>query len=230
MSIELSQRRSDSALAAIAVSLAAAGLVSEVAMHVYGDDWLYGLVPLVNLAYEGNLPTWYASILLFVCAVLLFLISRLHFDRSGPYRRHWLVLGFLFLYISIDEAAVIHEMLNEPLREAFRLGGVLYYGWVLPVGAGVLLVGLAYLGFLRHLGRRFRRWFVVSGAVYVGGALGTELPVSAWYDAHGGDNLGYGLLNLLQESMEIAGASLFCAALVRYIAAEFGAVRLELGK
>lgn len=51
----------------------------------------------------------------------------------------------------------------------------------------------------------------------MGGAFGTEFVISYWWDTHG-DGLMNGSLNVAQESMEIAGASLFLAALLRHMA------------
>jgi len=213
-------------LAAVFAGLVACGTAAEIALNVGGLRSAFGLVPLFNLSYEGNLPTWYASLLLLACAALLFLIGQLAASGRLPYRWHWRCLGLIFLYISIDEAVMIHESLNAPLRDALALGGIFYFAWVIPFALLLLVLFLAYLRFLLRLPRRFGALFVLAGAVYVGGALGTELPISAWYEVHGGDNLVYGLLNLGQESLEILGASIFCAALVGYLAAQFGTLRI----
>ncbi len=191
--------------------LTAAGLLSEAARANSGG--LPELAAFANLSVEGNLPTWYASMLLLACSGLLFAIARAERRDRG----YWLGLAVAFLYISVDELAVIHETLNEPLRQAFGLGGVLYFGWILPFGAVVLALGLLYVRFLGRLPATVRLLFVTAGLVYVAGAAGTELPVGAWYARHGGDNLVYGLLNLWQEALEILGLSIFCSGLFAHI-------------
>ncbi len=228
MQITFSLTRINWVLGTLLVFLTLAGLASELSIHLFDDAWGVGLVPLVNLGFEGNLPTWYSSTLLFVCAALLAVIAWVKLGARAAYRAHWTALAVIFVYLSIDESVVIHEMLNEPLTEAFDLGGVLYFSWVLPFGALVLVFVLSYLGFVAHLPARFRVLFVLAGAVYVGGALGTELPISYWYDRHGGDNLVYGLLNVGQESLEILGATIFCSSLLAYIRAEIGELRIAL--
>ncbi len=228
MPITFSLTKINRLLAILFVVLTLAGFVSEVSIHALDDDWGFGLVPLVNLSYEGNLPTWYSAILLFVCALLLTVIARVKLAGGLAYRRHWAVLGAIFLYLSLDEAVVIHEMINQPLTESLGLGGVLTFSWVLPFGLLVLIFAACYLRFLGHLPARTRRRFVLAGVIYVGGALGTELPVGWWYDRHGGDNLTYGLLNVAQESLEILGATIFCAALLAYIHQEVGELRIGL--
>ena len=210
--------------------LTLAGLASELSIHLFDDEWGFGLVPLVNLGFEGNVPTWYSSTLLFAAAALLAAIAWTRLHRRSAYGRHWAVLAVIFLYLSIDESVVIHELINQPLGAALELGGMLYFAWVLPFGVLVVTFVLGYLGFLRHLPRRWRVWFVLAGAIYVGGALGTELPIGYWVDRHGGDNLTYGLLNVGQESLEILGATIFCCALLSYIRDEIGELRIAFSR
>ena len=222
----VSSKAVGSILGSAFVLLFLCGAAAAIALDTRGVGFAYGLVPLMDLSYEGNIPTWYSSLLLFACACLLLLIGQLTSQDGQPYRWHWRLLGLIFLYISIDEAVMIHESLNTPVRTALGVGGVFYFAWVVPFAAVLAGLPLVYLKFLLSLPPRFRILFVIAGAVYVGGALGTELPISAWYEAYGGDNLVYGLLNLAQEGLEILGASLFCWTLIDYLAAQFGGLRI----
>ena len=200
-------------------------LCSELLLYDEGLNPNAAWPQLINLSYEVNLPTWYSSMLLLTCALLLFVIYRAESRVGAPFRRHWAGLAVIFLYISIDEAVIIHEMLNGPLRDALNLGGVFYFAWVLPVALFLLLFLITYLRFLFWLPVRTARLIFAAGAVYTMGALGTELPVSFWYAQHGGDNLIYGLMNAIQESMEIIGASMFCFALFAYLGDRIGRLR-----
>ena len=202
------------------------GLFAEVVMQEGGFGPDAAWAELLNLSYEVNLPTWYSSMLLLTCALLLLLIRHVEQRRGAGFGWHWAGLALAFLYISMDEAVIIHEMLNGPLRAAFDLDGVLYFGWVVPVGLGLVVFGLSYLRFLAALPRRHAALFVTAGAVYVFGAIGTELPVSLWYAQHGGDNQTYGLMNAIQEILEIIGVSIFCYALADYLARVIGPLTL----
>ena len=229
MRVELPLRGVDRLLGVILITLFVLGLAAEIVLHGIGDKHFFGLVPLLNLSFETNLPTWYSSVVLLACATLLASIGWARRSQGAPYVRHWLLLAVLFLYISLDETIQIHEHLNDPIRESLELSGGLYFAWVLPVGGLLVILGLSYLGFLRHLDPLDRRRFVVAGIVYVGGAMGTEFLVSAWYADHGGSNLVYGLINLVQESLEILGASMFLSALLAYIGTHIGPLRFRLG-
>jgi hypothetical protein len=173
------------------------------------------VLEFLSLSYERNLPTWYASGLLLCCALALAAIARYAALTGAPRRRHWWGLAAAFLYLSMDESVGLHEHLSDWVH----LHGVLYFSWVVPAGAAVLAFALAYLPFLAHLPERPRRQFLVAGALYVTGALGMELPLGYWTELHGNDNLVYALIDLVEESLELLGASLFLAALVEYLEA-----------
>ncbi len=221
MHLGLTRRKINLVLAGAFLLLFGLGTASEIALNIYGVRDFFGLLRVVNLSYEGNLPTWYSSLLLFSCAAVLFLIAQLTAKAGASYVWHWRALGLIFLYISLDEAVMIHETFNSPLRAALEFDGIFYFAWVVPFAGLLAILLLAYLRFLLDLPRRFRVLFILAGAVYVGGALGTELPISAWYEMHGGDNTVYGLMNLAQEPLEILGASIFLSALLGYLAAAF---------
>ncbi len=85
---------------------------------------------------------------------------------------------------------------------------------------------LSYWLFLAHLPRNTRIRFIQVGAVFVGGALGVELVLGYWTDLHDSSNLGYGIIDWVEESMELTGAGLFLSALVAVLANETGQLRL----
>jgi len=228
MPITVSLARVNWTLGLIVVALTFLGLVSEVLLSVYQEDWAFGLVPLLNLSYSANIPTWYSSILLLACAGLLGGIAWIKLGQDAPYGRHWTALALILGYLSINELVRIQEVINPALTDTYHLNGLFTLSWVFPFSILVALFALAYLGFLRHLSHRFQVWFGTAGALYVGGALGTELLISLWYGSHGGDNLVYGLLNLAQASFEIVAVTVFLSALLAYISTEIGELRINL--
>jgi hypothetical protein len=168
------------------------------------------LLPMFSLSYEQNIPTWYSSALLFACSLLLALRALGSVRSQAGYVRHWWLLAAGFLYISLDETASIHEGASQ----FFDLGGVLFFGWVIPAGIIVLALGVAYLRFLTHLPRRTRVQFIVAGAIYVSGALLVELPLGSWTERHGSDNFGYAAIDWVEETMELLGVTLFLLSLL----------------
>lgn len=211
--------------------LAAAGVVSLFGLaaelvHQIAPSVRSPLLPMFSLSVEANFPTWYAAGLLASCGLALLLIAAGVRQSGAPFRRHWAFLGGLFLYMSLDEAVELHEHLGELVALEGQLHGVLYFSWVVPAAAVVVLLGLAYLRFLKHLPATTRWRFVLAGALYVGGALVVELPLGWWAERAGRDNLVYGLIDWVEETCELFGATLFLASLLAYIGETYGELRL----
>jgi hypothetical protein len=166
------------------------------------------LVQHLSLSYEGNVPTWFATVLLFSCALAAARIAR----EAVAFRKHWWGVAAVFAYASLDEAAELHEHLGGQ----FDFRGVLYFDWV--IWAAVLLVALAivFWPFVRALEPKTRTRLIVAGAIYIGGAVLMELPLGWWTDRAGPDTLGYALIDWVEETMELAGASLALLALLRH--------------
>jgi hypothetical protein len=166
---------------------------------------------------EGNIPTYFNSILLFIPAVLLAIIAVWKNSRMDRFRFHWMLLALLFLLLSFDEAAVLHEKLIKPMRAALDLGGIFYFGWVIP---GLIIVGLLAIAFLRfflHLDRRFKVLFFVSMTLYFGGVLGGEMVSGYFAESLGQKNFIYAAVASMEESVEMIGASFFIFSLLKYI-------------
>lgn len=204
--MQLATRSLHRPLVATSLFFAAAGLLAELLRARLGTHPAFSLL---SLSHEGNLPSWYASALPLICAALLLWISA----TESTDRRHWQLLALGFLAISIDETVGLHELLSEPIDT----DGVLHFGWVIPASILVLALALAFFNFLRrlhHLSPGTARRFVLAGALYVGGALLCELPLGWWTAQHGDDNPGYYLIDWCEETLELAGLTLFAGALL----------------
>jgi hypothetical protein len=186
------------------------GIAAEVVHHAAGIE--SPLIPLLSLSEEANLPTWYSSILLFACAVALASIASTVRGERGRFATHWAVLAAIFLYMSLDETAQLHERLNS----LWSFHGVFYFSWIIPAAVIVLVIGLAYLPFVLNLPPPTRIRFIAAGIIYVGGALIMEMPLGVWATRHGEDNLGYVVIDAVEETMEMAGASFFLLAVLRH--------------
>jgi len=191
-------------LVIVTVAVCLAGLAAELLRHLAGVEHM--AVSLWSLSYEGNVPSWYSSVLPLVCAGLLAWVA----GGEASDRRHWWALALGFVYISVDESVNLHEMLG-PL---FDTEGVLHFGWVIPAAAVVLGVGLAFVGFLRRLDRATMGRFVVAGALYVTGAVLCELPLGWWTEQYGDADLGYALIDWCEETLEFTGLTLFAGSLL----------------
>jgi hypothetical protein len=223
MEIVLSKSTLRGPFFAVLCLVVVAGVLAEVLGAMYGLPTQTGIVPLFSLSYEGNVPTFYSAAILSIASVLLAFSAVTAKKTGAGFVPHWWVLALGFLYIAIDEVFSIHEMAGTFVQ----LSGVLYFSWVIPAAVVVLVVGLSYLKFLRHLPRRTCLRFLVAGAIYVGGAVAMELPLGYWTEKHGSHNLGYGLIDAVEEGLEMVGINLFILWLVDHLAGSNVALRFQ---
>ncbi|MBA3542787.1 MAG: hypothetical protein H0T79_24430 [Deltaproteobacteria bacterium] len=190
--------------------VAGLGLAIELWHAGSHDAFVEALLPKLSLSFEGNLPTWCSSTLLFCCALATAAIARA--QPGAPGQKHWWGMVVVFAYASLDEAAELHENLGG----LFETGGVLYFDWIIPAMGVVAVLAALYLPFVWRLPRAFRNRLIVAGVIYIGGALVMELPLGWWTERAGPDSLGYALIDWVEETLEMVGASLACSALVQH--------------
>lgn len=182
---------------------------------------------------EANIPTFFAFSLLVLCSALLALIGVRAILAQRAFRFRWTLLAASFLFFAFDEAASVHERLIVPLRTAFDAMGFdatgwTYFAWVIPAWGIVAMMALFYLPFLRGLPEPCGRLFVLSGVLYVGGAVGVEMPGGAYYEAYGKQNFTYQLITTVEETLEMLGLTVFAYALMRYLGRGNRSVRIAV--
>jgi hypothetical protein len=188
--------------------IATFGVVVELAAARFEGPLVDALVPRLSLSYEGNVPTWFSSSLLLACALAAGAIAR----TRPPWRRHWWGLAIGFSFASLDEAVGLHEHLGGN----FDTSGVLYFDWVIPAIAILAVLAAIYLPFVWALPSRTRTRLVIAGVIYVGGALVMELPLGWWTERAGDEGLGYAMIDWVEETLEMIGASLGIVAMVAH--------------
>jgi hypothetical protein len=164
---------------------------------------------------EANVPAWFQSMLLLCCAFLLAAVCKTRDEY--PVCARWRVMSVVFVLLSLDEAACIHEGVGNQLSSVLHASGVFFYAWVIPGSVFVLLFFLWSIPFLRRLPETTRMGFLVAGCIYVSGAIGFEM-FGAWYDSNfGARNLTLMTLNTLEESFECAGILIFTRAILLHL-------------
>ncbi len=212
------------------LALVALHLLAMTARFGFGHNYLKGFVPLFNLEGEKNVPTLFASLQLFIAAVLLAICAAQHRLLQGEYFRYWAGLSAIFVFLAFDESAVLHEKTVPLIRESFGTSGLLYYSWIIPFGIFALIVLLAYSRFLLALPRRIGLIFFVSGAVFVTGAVGMEMFEGQINEAGGYRSFDYMVLVTVEEILEMVGIYGFIHGLLSHLTAEGRPLKMSLVK
>jgi hypothetical protein len=213
-------------LACIIVCLTVASILGQASKFLFGHPALFGLVRLFDVNEENNIPSWYSSISLLFCSVLLGVIATVKSQRRDRFARHWLGLAVLFLLMSVDEAASVHELLI-PLGGMFKASGAFLFFWVVP--AMVFVVGMlfAYTKFLIALPSKTRDLFLVAGTVFVFGSIGFEMIGAYYFDnfvskdpaafSSGWPALSMAIVLAVEELLEMLGVLIFIHCLLSYL-------------
>ena len=178
--------------------------------------WIYRLFFLGG---EWNIPTYFSVILLLGAFALLLFISTAEKKRKSAYLLHWRVLTGGFLLMAADELLYFHEKLGLFLHELIKCEsyGLFYYIWVLVAIPIVILLAVFFTRFIWNLPGRTRIMFVVSGSVYLTGAVGFEMLGGCQAEKSGALNLTYLLFETIEESLEMFGVIFFIYGLLDYI-------------
>ena len=177
---------------------------------------------------EQTVAAWLSSMLMLLCALILFYLATVKRQLGHAYAMHWLGLSVIFLGLSMDEAVGFHEMAIMPVRELLGTSGAFLYAWVIPALALVAGVGIAYLGFLWHLEPAFRLRLILAGGLFVGGAVGFEMlegVLELFYQQH---RLVHEAAIHLEDTFEFAGVLLFLHSLLAYARSHSRELRLRL--
>ncbi len=200
-------------------------LVASLVMFVAAPDVRWGpLAELLDVNRESSIPTWFSSTQLFVIGAALLLMARTA-RRDDGVPGTFAMSGLLFVALSLDEGAGVHERISNGAR-ALGLDWLLFEGrfgaWVVVYAIfalGLLIVGTRRL---RELVRAFPREMRVATAglaVLVAGAVGLE--VLSYFLVTGEHAGWYRVEVAVEEFFEMSGVSLVLYAVL--LAARRGA-------
>jgi hypothetical protein len=173
---------------------------------------------LFDVNSEGNVPSWFSSMLLMGGAVLAALLAALVRRGGGRDAGYWAGLAVVLSLLSLDEVAALHERLGGPAAGVLggSTRGALHFAWIVPGGVLALGVGLAFLGFVVRLPPGIRRLVVAAAAMYLTAAVGLEALGGVVLEAQG-DRASYLLVTAAEEGLEMAASVLFLYAAMRML-------------
>ena len=222
--IPLTPRSIRKLLTAVTGGLLVAHSVVQVGIYGFGakKHWLDSL----NMDRELNLPTLFSSALLLMAALLM---RRLGQSSDRIATQDWLLLSKIFIFLALDEALQIHEILIIPgLRH--QVHPALASTWVVPYSVLALILLWRFRRFLGSLSKATALRLLRSGAVYIGGAIGMEMVGSfavrsSLIRLH---SPWYGAITGLEEALELLGIILLIDALLRALLDQHNSIDLTL--
>lgn len=161
---------------------------------------------------ELNIATWFTSILFFIASNIQWNIA----NKSDKTKKYWRVLSVIFLFLSMDEVASLHEDLSTYFGFAIKASGYFYYSWVIIAIPLTITLGIWLVPFLQRLPSNVLKIFVTSAILFVSGAIGFEMIAGNMAETGGMENLNFNLLATAEEFLEMLGIILFIYGLQKY--------------
>lgn len=215
-------RRIAFVLACSILSVAVVGATSNYLIHNVApstDHPIADVLKRFDLGHEPSIPAYFSSLLMLSAALALFLLAK-HDPRPKPIRRFWLLMGILFVALAVDEVVMFHEMGTAAMNNVVSVDGI-YFTWIIPGALFAGTIGVLSLPYLKRIGKRTGLLVLLAGTIFVGGALGLEFLAGLVFIDAGDDQLAqkriaHIVLQAMEETMEMAGVSIFFCALLDY--------------
>jgi hypothetical protein len=197
-----------------------ANLISIYLKWVLGYNTALGFVPLFDFDQEYNLPSFYSTLALFFSGVLLLMISKDEAKKvKNTYALHWKILGFIFLFLALDELISLHNHFGRVVSYLIDVSGYLNESryWVVAYIPFLLVFLVAFYKFFINLPNTTKISFFIAGFVFITGAIGIEILGDLYITYNTTADINYALLYSAEELFEMIGIVLFIRALVHYI-------------
>ena len=188
------------------------------AYFIIDDTKVLDFSRLIDLDYEGNIPTLYSSMLFMFNSILLFLLAKFWNDQSLKGAGYWMGLACIFLFLGVDEGTRLHEEIGDIFESYVDAEGALFFPWVIPYVTVLAILVLFYFKFYLSLERGLQIRLFIAATLFIGGAVGVEMLSAQQADLHGTSSLSYSILYTIEESLEFAGLLFLSHTLLKYLA------------
>jgi hypothetical protein len=209
------------------ILLVIVGITGSYLKYAFDNRQINMVVRLFDLDGEANIPSFFSSLILLFSSLLLYYIA---LSRKKVRRDFlaWIILSVVFLFLSLDEAAMIHEMMINTLKRALNLSGLFYNAWVIPYGIAAIAGAVIYLPFLLRLPRTVMILFLVAGVIFISGAVVVEMFEGRYEAVYGTSNFNYDSYVAVEECMEMTGITIFIYALLKYLSCSTDTLTIEV--
>jgi hypothetical protein len=140
-------------------------------MHLFPGAISHTIQNRFDLDAEANIPTWYSTILLFMVAqagLFIYLRARQRAGAGILARHFWLGFTLFYAFLSLDDTARIHEILDSP---AVRIKWFYVYA---PFTALFFVICVYQLFWKRRAKGETALWILGGLVIYALGGMGME--------------------------------------------------------
>lgn len=179
-------------------------------------DTLVGRLDVDN---EISIPTWWSQLLLFIPAALGVFAYKAARYHKHPGAGWWLAFSALFVFLSMDEGAMLHEAFITKFREWTTDGtatGLANHLWLIPVVVVFCLLLIPFIKFVRTLPKRAAALLAAGVGTFALGAIVYEtFGLIMFSDAS--PFLYHGVNVAIEEALEMSGACITIYGVLEYL-------------
>lgn len=209
----------------LAVSVIATFIIVHLIVHylqyVTGDlAASQTLVPRLNMNSEVSLPTWFSQTLLLAVAALVALAGLIVSNIKGRLAYAWFLLSAIFVYLSIDEGASLHEPSTAIIQAQllrFDVEVSRLQVWLVEGTLALTVFAVAFTKLWLSLPKKARLLSCVGVILYGLGAVGTDVVAQLLGLATGVEDFEYAIWVAVEEGLEMLGVSLVAYGLAGYV-------------
>jgi hypothetical protein len=189
----------------------------KMCFHV-GDyvGWFTGqdILVITDVRCDYGPNTWLSVLVMLWTGVAAFRLAGL---RDASERKGWILVGVLFVYLGMDDALMIHEMINDWARQF--VGDELSFPWIKVLLPIFVIAGLFAFRFLAKTlwNDRPRLIEMALGFACLGGAVGFEI-VERWLKDSSYRPRGFPIVDypvVPEEFLEVLGPALLLLCFMR---------------
>jgi hypothetical protein len=158
-----------------AVVLSAISLIANT-LNVFDFPGSRMLVGIFSVNEENSVATWWSTIVLAALGVLTALVGNF---TSGNGRRKaiWYLLAFGFVFLSLDEGAMLHERFGYLIN----VDGQFHHArWIILWLPLALAIGGLALSMIWRISHRLVIGLGIGAIVFLAGAVGMEILISSF--------------------------------------------------
>ncbi len=221
--MNLNHKRVAKYLYAVTCALTVVHIAVLIVYYWVDDEDKFDFVRLIDMDYEGNLPTLFSTLLFLFAAFLLYLLAQRAREESGdgktgiPGYTGWIGLSLVFCFLGLDEGAKMHEYVGDFMERFIHAEGILYFPWVLPYLTVLAVLVVIYLPFYFRLPVTVRWRFFFAAALFISGAVFFDMLGGLEADRNGTTSMLYSGLYTIEEVLEMLGLILFCQTLMQLL-------------
>lgn len=228
MEIILKPKKVSLSLLLVVIFLTFVHSIVLVVFFSFDNSDVFIFIQWFDLDIENNVSSLYSSFAIGICSVIFFIIA-VHKPKPLDYEKLcWFGLGIIFLFLSVDEWFQVHESIGDIVEKYINATGLLYFPWILPYGFAVIVFVLVYLKFIMFLPKKTAILFVLTGTVYLIGAIFFDMLGGREAELHGFDSVTYCILYTIEEFLEMISIVVLIHSLLSYIDREFGAICITM--